>query len=81
MIPTPFISDRRTKGHETHPRPLPKGGECRRLGEIWPALELARFQNKVEKERPKQVSPDTWLLLFRRICYPPELNIRIFNPQ
>ena len=27
------------------------------MGEIRPALELARFQNKVEKERPKQVSP------------------------
>ena len=121
------------------------GGECRRLGEIRPALELARFQNKVEKERPKQVSPVHSLchsavvgchsfapfggvsllhpipralpgagismplrgvnlppiyipralpgadmsmpfrgvgsLTFRRICYPPESNIRIFNPQ
>ncbi len=69
LTPTPFISDRRTKGQDTpslregrggllhHPQPLPKGGECRRLGEIRPALELARFQNKVEKERPKQVSP------------------------
>ena len=32
----PFISDRRTKGQDTHPQPLPKGGECRRLGEIRP---------------------------------------------
>ena len=57
MILPPFISDRRTKGHDTHPQPLPKGGECRRLGEIRPALELARFQNKVEKERPETSQP------------------------
>ena len=69
LTPTPFISDRRTKGQDTpslregrggllhHPQPLPKGGECRRLGEIRPALELARFQNKVEKERPKTSQP------------------------
>jgi len=25
--PTPFIYDRRTKEHDTHPQPLPKGGE------------------------------------------------------
>ena len=120
------------------------GGECRRLGEIRPALELARFQNKVEKERPETSQPKAtpwvfvytsvsprrgkrmkssfpfpqpfvWVLIllpfqgvipaassppgrcpglayqcplrgvgsltFRRICYPPESNIRIFNPQ